>query len=79
MVGERIAAMDCFMRSASEGPPKRAARTSVLTDRVGAGFSVVVVVEGEEFSMDHLRRLDICGSIVGIEGVLTVEFVVSRA
>ena len=35
MLGERTAAMDSFIRSASEGPPKRLLRASALMGRLG--------------------------------------------
>ena len=62
MSGERMAAMDSFIRSASEGPPKRALRASALTGRLGAAevASGSVVVED---------------SLVGWEAVMEVEIV----
>ena len=59
--GDRTVAMDSFIRSASEGPPKRVLRASALMGRPEgreALGSVVLVgsVEGvSEFSMLHFR------------------------
>ena len=78
---ERIAAMDSFIRSASEGPPKRALRASGLIGRLG-GAEVALesavwdssegweVVAEEVFSMDHLKRSFSLGSMMTGCGLL---------
>jgi hypothetical protein len=53
------------MRSASEGPPRRAARAEALREVVGwAAVEVGSEREAEEFSMDHFRRLLRFGSSI---------------
>lgn len=72
MVGDWMAAMDSFIRSASEGPPRRAERAAALRGRAGLGEVVlVVVVDGSvggvsEFSMLHFRSWFMPGSMVGL-------------
>lgn len=68
--------MDSFIRSASEGPPKRALRASGLIGRLGGAdvaFESVVgessegweaVAEVEVFSIDHLKRSFSFGSMI---------------
>ena len=68
--GDCMAAMDSFIRSASEGPPRRALRASALRGRPegrSALGSVVEVgsVEGvSEFSMLHFRSWFMPGSMM---------------
>ena len=70
MWGDRTVAMDSFIRSASEGPPKRVLRASALMGRPegrSALGSVVLVgsVEGfSEFSMPHFKSWFMPGSMV---------------
>lgn len=52
---ESIAAIDSFMRSASLGPPKRAAIASGLRPRVVGGGADGSFRMAEEFSTPHLR------------------------
>lgn len=64
---DRIADMDMFIRSASEGPPKRALRASGL---IGREEGVLPSAEGgvavEVFSTLHFRRDWRLGSIVRV-------------
>lgn len=57
-----IADMEETIRSASEGPPKRAASASGLSVLWGGGAVGSAAVE-EEFSTLHFRRVDMLGSI----------------
>ena len=56
--GERRMVMADFMRSASDGPPKRDWRAVGLRGRDEESEVVDGVVELVLFSMDHLRRLE---------------------
>lgn len=60
-----IADMEETIRSASEGPPKRAARASGLSVLCGGGAAGSAAVE-EEFSTLHFSRVDIFGSIIAV-------------
>ena len=77
--GERMAVMDCFIKSASEGPPKRALRASGLGGgrAVGAWGSEVSV--DEAFSMLHFRSWFIPGSMVGSVERRNIQAVVRAA
>ena len=69
--GEYSAAMADFIRSASEGPPKREERTSGLRPREADSTTLLLlVVVLSWFWMLHLRRLFSLGSMVGdAEGI----------
>lgn len=62
-MGERMAAMESFIRSASEGPPKRALRASGLMGRAEGGSALGEVDGVSEFSMLHFRILFMPGSM----------------
>ncbi len=67
------------MRSASEGPPKRADIKAGSRGRGGAaGASMGVSVDVPLFSIDHLSRFDMLGSGVAIVGYETAGLI-SRA
>ena len=65
-VEDWMVAMEAFIRSASEGPPKRVERALGSMGREEGGCRVaegsVEVELGTEFSMDHFKRLVRCGS-----------------
>ena len=67
-----MVAMEDFIRSASEGPPKRACRALGLRARDGDGGEViscgdVAGWEVVEFSMLHFRSWFMLGSMVVVE------------
>lgn len=82
MSGDWIAAMDSFIRSASEGPPISAwsawasrppldcwASFSRLAGEAGVGLELELELrEGEVFSIPHLRRRFNPGSMVKVYG-----------
>ena len=70
-VGDWIWAMDSFIRSASDGPPKRALSAPVSMGRKGCEVLFVVGAEasaGVLFSMDHFRRFVRFGSCAMVGG-----------
>ena len=67
---DNIAAIDCFIKSASEGPPKSELRASALIGRPEGRSALGSVVEvgsaeaSAEFSMLHLRSWFMPGSMM---------------
>jgi hypothetical protein len=53
--------IDSIMRSPSEGPPKSAERAAGVREDLGGGADGSVL-EVEEFSTDHFRRVERFGS-----------------
>lgn len=75
MSGDWIAAMDSFIKSASEGPPISALSASALrlwlddwgASRLAESVEVELEVEeGNEFSIPHLRRRFSPGSMMKV-------------